>query len=447
MPTLRAVLSQYPLAPWDSRAGRRGARDDERFGSIPRRAGGRDDGVRPRMAAGGHHPRVRGAHPRGVPDGGVRGRPRGAFERERRGGSGPRRVRRARASRATSGPSAGLPDPARRPRGSFVSAAASRDASSSADEPAADAHRLTPVWCRDADGRTVVVRARPARSATTRPRSSRSPTTGSSSACASRWTRRCARSSTTRDSTRSRKDTSDVSSCPPGTTTPRAYSSRRRPQASHPPSNEYPSSTPRNHPPLDLLRAHVEGPSRPPSRRLSRSAESGQAAESSAAPSGSSSSRARCASVSSRIRRERFVGCRRWSADRQMSTRTTTTCTTPPRIRSCSRGARCTTGLEHRLGEDPSKGDAAGGRRGGRHETARAIGAALAEAVGGGVGDAVAAATAAAGRTLARRFPGRITRAPSRHGKTVIVAAYLARDHAEREGEGEDDPMTMTMTR
>ena len=87
VPTLRAVLSQYPLAPWDSRAGRRGARDDERFGSIPRRAGGRDDGVRPRMAAGGHHPRVRGAHPRGVPDGGVRGRPRGASERERRGGS------------------------------------------------------------------------------------------------------------------------------------------------------------------------------------------------------------------------------------------------------------------------------------------------------------------------------------------------------------------------
>ena len=109
MPTLRAVLSQYPLAPWDSRAGRRGARDDERFGSIPRRAGGRDDGVRPRMAAGGHHPRVRGAHPRGVPDGGVRGRPRGASERERRGGSGPRRVRRARASprgdvRSQSGP-------------------------------------------------------------------------------------------------------------------------------------------------------------------------------------------------------------------------------------------------------------------------------------------------------------------------------------------------------
>ena len=35
------------------------ARDDDRFGSIPRRAGGREDGVRPRVAAGGHHPRVR----------------------------------------------------------------------------------------------------------------------------------------------------------------------------------------------------------------------------------------------------------------------------------------------------------------------------------------------------------------------------------------------------
>ena len=215
---------------------------------------------------------------------------------------------------ATSGPKAGLPDPARRPRGSFVSAAASRDASSSADEPAADAHRLTPVWCRDADGRTVVVpRAQPG--ALRDHETSLIPLTDDwfvlglrfevdaevrqifnhqgFHALAQRHIRRT------------------HSSCPPGTTTPRAYSSRRRPRTSHPPSNEYPSSTPRNHPPWTSSARTSKDPSRLPSRRLSTPPSRPKRRNLPPRPPVRRRPARDAPPVSSRIRRGRFVGCQR----------------------------------------------------------------------------------------------------------------------------------------
>ena len=343
---------------------------------------------------------------------------------------------------ATSGPSAGLPDPARRPRGSFVSAAASRDASSSADEPAADAHRLTPVWCRDADGRTVVVpRAQPG--ALRDHETSLIPLTDDwfvlglrfevdaevrqifnhqgFHALAQRHIRCFVVPARDDHAARVLVTTATANLAPAVERVPIF-------DAAEPPA-------------LDLLRAHVEGPVAPPFPSTVESAESAEAAESSAAPSGSSSSRARCASglFPHQTRTVRWMSAvERGSADVDAYDDDVYDAAANPVV--FAGRAMYPTGLEHRLGEDPSKGDAAGGRRGGRHETARAIGAALAEAVGGGVGDAVAAATAAAKADPPPPLPrGGLLAHPVGAGKTVIVAAYLARDHAEREGEGEDD--------
>ena len=343
---------------------------------------------------------------------------------------------------ATSGPSAGLPDPARRPRGSFVSAAASRDASSSADEPAADAHRLTPVWCRDADGRTVVVpRAQPG--ALRDHETSLIPLTDDwfvlglrfevdaevrqifnhqgFHALAQRHIRCFVVPARDDHAARVLVTTATANLAPAVERVPIF-------DAAEPPA-------------LDLLRAHVEGPVAPPFPSTVESAESAEAAESSAAPSGSSSSRARCASglFPHQTRTVRWMSAvERGSADVDAYDDDVYDAAANPVV--FAGRAMYPTGLEHRLGEDPSKGDAAGGRRGGRHETARAIGAALAEAVGGGVGDAVAAATAAAKADPPPPLPrGGLLAHPVGAGKTVIVAAYLARDHAEREGQGEDD--------
>ena len=343
---------------------------------------------------------------------------------------------------ATSGPSAGLPDPARRPRGSFVSAAASRDASSSADEPAADAHRLTPVWCRDADGRTVVVpRAQPG--ALRDHETSLIPLTDDwfvlglrfevdaevrqifnhqgFHALAQRHIRCFVVPARDDHAARVLVTTATANLAPAVERVPIF-------DAAEPPA-------------LDLLRAHVEGPVAPPFPSTVESAESAEAAESSVAPSGSSSSRARCASglFPHQTRTVRWMSAvERGSADVDAYDDDVYDAAASPVV--FAGRAMYPTGLEHRLGEDPSKGDAAGGRRGGRHETARAIGAALAEAVGGGVGDAVAAATAAAKADPPPPLPrGGLLAHPVGAGKTVIVAAYLARDHAEREGEVEDD--------
>ena len=321
---------------------------------------------------------------------------------------------------ATSGPSAGLPDPARRPRGSFVSAAASRDASSSADEPAADAHRLTPVWCRDADGRTVVVpRAQPG--ALRDHETSLIPLTDDwfvlglrfevdaevrqifnhqgFHALAQRHIRCFVVPARDDHAARVLVTTATANLAPAVERVPIF-------DAAEPPA-------------LDLLRAHVEGPVAPPFPSTVESAESAEAAESSAAPSGSSSSRARCASglFPHQTRTVRWMSAvERGSADVDAYDDDVYDAAANPVV--FAGRAMYPTGLEHRLGEDPSKGDAAGGRRGGRHETARAIGAALAEAVGGGVGASRSRRRSAAkARPSAAASPRRITRAPSRRGE------------------------------
>lgn len=365
---------------------------------------------------------------------------------------------------STSGPRAGLPDPARRPR-------RRRDASSSADGPAADAHRFTPVWCRDADGRTVVVpRAQPG--ALRDHESSLIPLTDDwfvlglrfevdaevrqifnlqgFHALARRHIRCFVIPAPDDHAARVLVTTSTANLAP---------AVERLPifDAAEPPA-------------LDLLRAHVEGPVAPPfpstvdpvehtetTATVDASTASSASAASAASSGGSSSPRARCASglFPHQTRTVRWMSSvERGSADvderdepadvDERDERDGDDEYDAARPVVFAGRAMYPTGLEHRVGEDPSKGDATGGRRGGRHETARAIGAALAKAVGGGGGDAVAAATAAAKADPPPPLPrGGLLAHPVGAGKTVIVAAYLARDHAERtrarEGEGDDE--------
>ena len=311
VPTLRAVLSQYPLAPWDSRAGRRGARDDERFGSIlAARAGGTMAFDREwplvdttlefvELIREGSPMEVFAVDPAELPS------VNGAEVRTT-----------ARSSRVLPPerrpvPKAGLPDPARRPRGSFVSAAASRDASSSADEPAADAHRLTPVWCRDADGRTVVV-PRPTRRAP-RPRTSLIPLTDDWFVLGLRFevdaeVRQIFNHQGFHALAQRHIRCFVV---PAGTTTPRAYSSRRRPRTStrrRTSTHLRRRGTTRPGPPPRarrrtrralLPRRLSTPPSRPERRNLPPRPPVRRRPARDAPP------------VSSRIRRGRFVGCQR----------------------------------------------------------------------------------------------------------------------------------------